>query len=352
MIVQKTYEQMTIQELVEQAKMQDAYAFAQLYQRYAPSIYYYALKLSHNDADAHDIVQDTFIQAQRSITALKNPDLFKVWLNRIAFSKATKLFSRNRTISFDPEDPLYCEQISESKREWIPHDQMHFQNDKELLDHFIVQLPLEQKTVLILMYYEHFSLQEIAQIMEIPIGTVKSRIHMAKHKLNHMIHIYEKRNEVKLTFHGDTLAASLGVLGIRHALRFHLSRMFHYVRGCCSVSHTIGGVVATACVGMVIIGGVYQNKTQEPPITETSLEQTAHPFPTLVYQDRIFNRADDVYYALLQFAHCDVAMDTKTQEEMDEIRILYEGLKSYGSIYYERLVEDNWASAYESRVYQ
>lgn len=346
---------MSVTELVKQAQLLDEHAFAQLYRRYAPSIYYYGLKLSHNEADAKDIVQETFIQAHHSLTALKDPKLFKVWLNRIAFTKAAKLFSKNRVISYDPDDTLMHEQIIESKRERIPHAQMHFQSDKELLDYFIAQLPLEQRAALILMYYENFSLREIAQIMETPIGTVKSRIHSAKSKLHEMIQGYERRNQIKLSFHGDTLAASLGMLGIKEWLKGSIGRWMHGILRLCSFPN-VG--LATVCVGLgaaLVIGGMrvsdYHDGTrEEPAVIAPSEAKQLRPFPPVIYRRTSYERADDAYYALIRFAHCQIDMDQKSDAELREIHPLYEGLKAYGSIYYERLVEEQWASAYEARL--
>ncbi len=351
----KAYERMSAVQLVKQAQRGDEQAFAQLYQRYAPSIYYYGLQLSHNEADAKDIVQDTFIQAHHSLCDLKDPKLFKVWLNRIAFTKAAKLFSKNRTISFDPDDAKVCESVIESRRECIPHAQMHFQSDKELLDHFIAQLPFEQRSALLLMYYESFSLQEIAQIMETPIGTVKSRIHSAKTKLNEMIDLYEDRNQIKLSFHGDTLAASLGVLGGKELLKGSVINWYHGITKLCSISNVAIAAVSVSCAVVLVAGGMHAENVWNGGEEETSFiaakdERDLRPFPPVIYQQITYQRADDAYYALIRFAHCQIDMDQRSDAELREIHPLYEGLKAYGSIYYERLVEEQWVSAYEARL--
>jgi len=353
-----------MQELVERSQQNDEMAFAQLYERYASSIYHYGLKLSRNEADAKDIVQDTFIQAQQSIQSLKEPKLFKVWLNKIAFSRATRLFSRNKTISFDPDDSAIIDQAVESRREMNPQAMVRFNSDKELLDHFIAQLPLEQQAALILMYYEHFTLQEIAQITEVPIGTVKSRLHTAKTKLNDMIEAYEKRNEIKITFKGEALLPAV----IAYYSTNQSITSDHTLSEETGKKHThdtkftktlfgklvIGSCCLAVCAGIVIspLSSLFSSKNSDSNgNTFTKNELQLYPFPPIDYQNRTYNRADAVYYALIDFAHCESEMKKKTAAEFAEIRPLYEALKEYGGIYYDKLNENRWISLFEAFAY-
>lgn len=355
--MQENYESMSVQELAQRAKEDDSLAFAQLYERFSTSIYHYALKLARNEADAKDIVQDTFIQAQLSIKSLKEPKLFKVWLNKIAFSRATRLFSRNRTVSFDPEDSLFVDQAIDERMEMNPQDMIHFQSDKELLDHFIAQLPMEQQSALILMYYEHYTLNEIAEIMEIPIGTVKSRLHTAKTKLNDMITAYEKRNDIKVTFKGDALVPALTAFystdvlmntGALYTTQGH-SRLFDFMRTALGKMILIGSCVA-ACAGI----GIYA-LSDSTTVNDTDSEITQgiqlYPFTPISYQNITYSRAEDVYYALIDFAHCETEMNIKKDSELKEILPLYEALKAYGGIYYDKLHENNWIALFEAKAY-
>lgn len=352
--MQKNYEGMSVQELAQLAKDDDSSAFAQLYERYAASIYHYALKLARNEADAKDIVQDTFIQAQLSIKSLKEPKLFKVWLNKIAFSRATRLFSRNRTVSFDPEDSVYVDQAVDERMEMNPQDIMHFQSDKELLDHFISQLPMDQQSALILMYYEHYTLHEIAEIMNIPIGTVKSRIHTAKTKLNDMITAYEKRNDIKVTFKGNALTAALAMFyGNDTAVKTTASLSLHdrFMNFICS---TVGKVILiTSCIAVCTGVGIYSFLISDPTSDDSEYTQNTqlYPFTPITYHNITYHRAEDVYYALIDFAHCDTEMNTKKDQDFKEILPLYEALKTYGGIYYDKLHENNWINLFEAKAY-
>lgn len=359
--MQNNYQKMSVEDLAQRAQQGDSQAFAQLYERFHASIYHYALKLARNDADAKDIVQDTFVQAQLSIKSLKEPKLFKVWLNKIAFSRATRLFAHNKTISFDPEDSFYADHIADERREMNPQDMIRFQSDRELLDHFIAQLPPEQQSALIFMYYDHYTLNEIAAIMDIPVGTVKSRIHMAKAKLNDMISRYEQRNDTKVTFKGDALVAALTMLfhdqwgDLSKAVTATTTKKQRFTD---HLNTTFGkAILLTGSIVACTVIGVFSLLPDTPsPITdsdeEVSQQIQLYPFSPITYHGVTYQRAEDVYYALIDFAHCDTEMAMKTKADFQEVLPLYEALKAYGGIYYDKLNENNWIALFEATNYE
>lgn len=83
--------------LIERSKLGDCAAFGELYSRYSTEIYRFALYMTGNSCDAEDAVQDTLLSAWRSISALKDDTLFKVWLFKILSNKCkTLLMKRNK----------------------------------------------------------------------------------------------------------------------------------------------------------------------------------------------------------------------------------------------------------------
>ena len=73
--------------LIQEVQQGDQTAFQALYDICYQHVYSYALKLSHNEADAKDITQETFLQVFQSIDKLQSPEAFPLWLNRIILSK-------------------------------------------------------------------------------------------------------------------------------------------------------------------------------------------------------------------------------------------------------------------------
>lgn len=131
---------------------------------------YYRLAYSyvHNEADAVDIVQEAAYRAILKSGALKSPSFADTWICRIVINEAYSLLRKKRTEALEAEGN---EMIQEDRYENID------------LKNAIENLDLEDKTVIILRYYEDKKLEEIAEIMEINLSTVKSRLYRVLDKL-------------------------------------------------------------------------------------------------------------------------------------------------------------------------
>lgn len=176
----KTY---TDRELVLRLQSGKKEAFDAIYERYYRLVYFIAYELCKNDADAKDISQDTFLQVKKSIHSIKEPAHFKSWLNQIVLSKTKNLFRKNKTQNLDNENPYYQNHLIEERTYMIPNATMHFKTDEELMHYFISLLPRTQREVLILRYFQNYSMQEMADILEVPLGTVKTRLLYGKNAL-------------------------------------------------------------------------------------------------------------------------------------------------------------------------
>lgn len=350
---------MKLEDLVRKAQRGEERAFVELYRRYYDSIYYFALKLSHNEADAKDITQETFIQAQEALSTLKEPKFYKAWLNRIAFSKATRLFSKNSHYQFFSNDSEFSDHIQEERAYMDPLKTSRFQSDQEVLQSYIAKLSKEQQIVLHLMYFEQFTMQEIAEILQIPIGTVKSRLYVAKARLNEELRKYENTYGVPITFKEEALSGAIASLFAKECTKLTTSMNFSLplqkLRTAFSMCST---KVIAICSCMVFTGiGSYawlaysSSQSAEPdPILKNKISYSLQPFPKVTYQGTVFERADHSYYALLRFAHCEEELQEKAVKEIQEIDPLYQELKAYGGIYYDKLVDANWANAYEKII--
>lgn len=136
------------------------------------SLYRYAYRLSGNSADAEDLTQETFCKAQACYSQLRDPDNARPWLFRILRNdyihhlKTTRLES---AVSLDEiADPAEC------PSEGLP------EIDPKQLQNVLQDLPEHFRTPIILYYFEDFSYREIAEQMELAIGTVMSRLARAK----------------------------------------------------------------------------------------------------------------------------------------------------------------------------
>jgi RNA polymerase sigma-70 factor (ECF subfamily) len=138
------------------------------------ALYRYAYRLSGCDADAADLTQQTFLAAQANLDQLRDPAAVRSWLFTITrnnFLKSKRAQRTQRTVSL--------EQAAE------PVDGSHVPSriEQEELQEVLDELPEEFRTPLILFYFQEFSYKQIARQMDVPIGTVMSRLARAKDHL-------------------------------------------------------------------------------------------------------------------------------------------------------------------------
>ncbi|HVU27791.1 MAG TPA: RNA polymerase sigma factor [Verrucomicrobiae bacterium] len=173
---------------VQSARDGNPAAWDALFRRYQLPLYAYVFELVHNEQQALDLVQETFVAAVKHIGGLRDDEKFGSWLFGIAHQKVVQFWRKrgSKELLFDeiPETPDEFDNAPDDLL--IRHEQeMEFMN-------LLNQLPPPQRSVLLLHFVEDFSLEEIARVTETQIGTVKSRLHYAKKSLRKLL---EKKNE-------------------------------------------------------------------------------------------------------------------------------------------------------------
>ncbi len=158
---------------VKRAINGDVRAYEELLFLEESMLYYKALSYVGNKEDALDAIQETSCKAFLSIGQLQNPEYFSTWLFRILIRECYKLLKkRDQIIPYEENELL--------KR----LDRMQ---DNEIesfhLDEALSKLNSSYQTSIILFYYHDLSIQEISEIMEKPVGTIKTYLHRAKKKL-------------------------------------------------------------------------------------------------------------------------------------------------------------------------
>jgi RNA polymerase sigma-70 factor, ECF subfamily len=171
---------------VPQARAGEPAAWDTLFRRYQLPLYVYVFELVRDEQAALDIVQETFIAAVRHISGLREDKKFGSWLFGIAHQKCIQHWRKRKEILFDeiPETPGDFEDG--------PGDLLIRREQEAEFMSLLNQLPLPQRLVLLLHFVEDFSLEEIAQITETQLGTVKSRMHYAKRALRKLLEGIEK----------------------------------------------------------------------------------------------------------------------------------------------------------------
>ena len=168
---------------VQQAKAGEPEAWDALFRRYQLPLYVYVFELVHDEQASLDLVQETFIAAVRHIGSLRDDGKFGSWLFGIAHQKCIQRWRKQ-----DREEMLRDEiAATPDEFENSPDDLLVRQEQEAEFMKLLNQLPLPQRSVLLLHFVEDFSLEEIAGITGTPIGTVKSRLHYAKRVLKKLL---------------------------------------------------------------------------------------------------------------------------------------------------------------------
>ncbi len=170
---------------VQQARDGEPEAWDILFRRYQLPLYVYVFELVHDEQASLDIVQEVFIAAARHIGALREDDKFGSWLFGIAHQKCLQRWRKQVR-----EEVLLGEfPDAPGEFETGPDDLLIRRDEEAAFMNLLNQLPLPQRSVLLLHFVEDFSLEAIAGITGTPLGTVKSRLHYAKKSLRKLLEL-------------------------------------------------------------------------------------------------------------------------------------------------------------------
>ena len=141
------------------------------------AVYRLSYAILGDEADARDAAQETFVAAWRQMPRLRDVDRFDAWLQRVAVN-AARMTLRARGRRRRPRDPV---RRVAGGRTW-PRPPSR-RADADRLDAALRRLPLEQRAILALHHLDGRPVAELAEILDIPVGTVKSRLHTARQAL-------------------------------------------------------------------------------------------------------------------------------------------------------------------------
>lgn len=349
----------SLEKLVERACANDDAAFEELYQRYHQSVYKAAMKLCKNEADAQDVVQLTFLQVKKSLSTLEKPEYFPYWINRIALNKCKNLFRNNHADTYDNEYYKLFNQVVDKKRDRNSEKAMHFTSDQEVLLEMMNSLRPELREVLVLTYFEQLNNEESAALLNIPVGTIKSRLYTAKKLMKKKIQLYEKQEQVALDFQSD---AFTGVAITGTALSLPKRIFQSVITGGGSMAAQIAAVI-TLCVGGILGGNaIYQaykehqnNQSTSTPKQALSSPQTheqsqSESFSIIEVNEYQITNAKDAYFLLRGWAYDVSALETKTAQELKQMQPLYIELKKQGGPFYTVLEIEGWNQAFENLI--
>ena len=154
----------------------DSDALAELVDRWQPRLLRHAMRLTGTAREADEIVQVAWVAIVRGVRQLNDPACFRRWAYQIITHKCAD-WIRTQRRERARMSSLVTEPVDQNASGDIPEDEI------TLLRDVLKQLPTERKAILSMFYLESMSLREIAEVLSVPVGTVKSRMHYARIEL-------------------------------------------------------------------------------------------------------------------------------------------------------------------------
>ncbi|MBE5952543.1 MAG: sigma-70 family RNA polymerase sigma factor [Lachnospiraceae bacterium] len=186
-----------IKKLVEAMSQGDHKAFEKLYEETSRTVYFICLSFLNNEQDAQDVMQEVYITAYNKILQLQDKEKFVPWINQIAVNRCKNQLLKNTPMPMDPED--YVQMPVEPGEIFLPEDYIvDKEKRKIIMDIMRGSLSDIQYKTVILFYFNDLGINEIADIMECPPGTVSYRLSVARGKLKQGILNYEGANDYRL----------------------------------------------------------------------------------------------------------------------------------------------------------
>jgi RNA polymerase sigma-70 factor, ECF subfamily len=176
-----------VKRIILDVKNGDEQAFAELVELYKDKVYQVAYRMVGNAHEAQDVAQEAFLRAYTNLDSFDSNRKFSTWIFRIATNVAIDRL-RKKKPDFHLQDQVkgsenltYESQLAADQA--LPEEQILTIEMQEWVQDEINQLPVKYRTAIILKYIEDLSLKEISDILDLPISTVKTRIHRGREAL-------------------------------------------------------------------------------------------------------------------------------------------------------------------------
>jgi RNA polymerase sigma-70 factor (ECF subfamily) len=160
-------------------------AFGELVRRYQDRLYNTVYRIVHSAEDAQDVVQEAFLHAYQALDSFKGDAQFFTWLCRIAMNAAISLRRKRKVvvpIEISTEGETLICPVDESEGA-DPTHQLNRAEQGRRLHQALARISQEHRTVLVLKDMEGVKYEEMAEMLQVPIGTIRSRLHRARLEL-------------------------------------------------------------------------------------------------------------------------------------------------------------------------
>lgn len=289
-------EEVDYTEAVEKAKQGDQQAKEVLYTETCQHMFFLAKSIVKSDEEAMDIIHDSYICVFQKLDNIKNLSGFKSYLRTTVVNRCKNYLSKKK--------PLYLSDMTEDGEDFeledidgeIPDELLENKDVIECVRRVVESLPEEQRMCVILRYYDEMSLQEIADTLEVSLGTVKSRLSRASKKMRDEIERLEKEENKKFRciipffwlraglegMENETdVPKALDVKVFGKSIRRGVSKMARNIIVAAAALAIAGGVFLTAC------GNDEGKKDTTSSLADTSSVSSAAELAAKLSDDKI-----------------------------------------------------------------
>jgi RNA polymerase sigma-70 factor, ECF subfamily len=176
---------------IKQIRKGDQNAFAEIVELYKDKVFQISFRMLGNRQEAEDIAQEAFIRAYVNINNYDINRKFSTWLYRIATNLSIDRIRKKKPDFYLDAEVAGAEGLtlySQVAADVVsPDDEVVSLELQETIQKEILKLPEKYRSVIVLKYIEELSLKEISEILDIPVGTVKTRIHRGREALRHQL---------------------------------------------------------------------------------------------------------------------------------------------------------------------
>lgn len=181
--------------LVNAVLSDDRKAFEQLVRNYEGLVIHIVGTLIKNEQDREDLCQDVFVKVYQKLNGFQFRSKLSTWIGNIAYNSSINFLQKKRAIFLDDlfgadhyekPDNKY-ESIVKSSDTQTPETILIQKDEKLLLERLVETLPKIQKTILLLFHQDEISIDEISNIMEMPVNTVRSHLFRARARLKEIL---------------------------------------------------------------------------------------------------------------------------------------------------------------------
>ncbi|HEY0757326.1 MAG TPA: sigma-70 family RNA polymerase sigma factor [Ktedonobacteraceae bacterium] len=181
-------------QLISASKNGDQDAFSLLVQRYQRQVFNLIFRMLQDYEEANEVTQEAFLAAWQGLPAFRGEARFSTWLYRIAYNCALKqLETRKRDKAL--QMALQAEQALELKGEDPKSSLLETLDKQEMIQEQLSKLPPKYRVVLILRHLQDMTYEEMAEVLTMPVGTIKTHLFRARNLLKERLQIFEQERK-------------------------------------------------------------------------------------------------------------------------------------------------------------